>query len=294
MRNQRILRIGLLVSAWMLAPLSAECRIIDIQLSPSSGMDTFLSRGGDGTEYRANQNRGGEPVVVVGQTGNGGQFERTLIEFPLPALLPGEHVVAASLSLTAASVDPSHTIEILRLKQSWIEGTQIADVGSPDGATWQTFDSINPWPGISGFRTLDGGAFSSASAEIGDPLGSGVLSNAAIGTVSVFDLKPIKIQQWLDGSSPNDGMLIYSHDEQNGSSSQAIASRENTTGLAGPLLTITTVPEPTTFTLIGLGLMGIALYGWFSRREKSEPKLSSGDHASSRIPRSSHMRHTDR
>jgi hypothetical protein len=62
-------------------------RVVVIELDSAAGADTFVSRGGQGTESRAYNNHGGQTVFVIGMTGDGGQIERTLIRFDaLPSL----------------------------------------------------------------------------------------------------------------------------------------------------------------------------------------------------------------
>ena len=248
-------------------PCIAKADFFHIQPGPSDGYDTPLSRGGTGTEFRANNNGGTSDALSVGQIGDSGQVQRSLIQFPLPSIPSASHVVSARLGVTFTAPNPSSTVEIYRMKQSWIEGTRSPSGTFPDpadGATWQTFDSVNPWPGISGFRSLDGGGYSLASAEINDPLGSGLLDSSGAGALSWIDLNPAKIDEWLHGSFANNGLLMRSLNELSGSSSQVFASSDNLTAAWRPILEITTTPtpEPSSLALAAFGIAGLSAWRW--------------------------------
>jgi len=228
---------------------ASKKNVIRLQPGPVDGKDTSVSRGSpeSETELYANLNNGAGGEICVGQTGGRSRIpskgqDRVLIQFPLPSLGAGVSVVSARLGLTAVIAQPSSIIEMYRLKQSWVEGTRKASPLSlgADGATWQTYNGIYPWPGISGFRSLDGGGYSLASAEINDPIGTGLLDNSSIGALSWINLDPKKVQQWFDGSFANDGILIRSLDELIGNTEQCIASSDNGTTSWRPILEITT------------------------------------------------------
>lgn len=251
-----------------------QAGVILIQPDAAIGKDLFVTRGGTGgTEFRANHNHGSQDVMVVGQTGASGQYERSLVEFTQLQSMVSGSVQSARLGFTVVGGHSGLTsipVEIYRLKQSWGEGT-LNGTAPADGATWQTYDGINPWLGSSGFRSLDSGAFSLSSAEINDPIASGTLSrNPALpGTLNWFDLDPAKVQEWVDGGVANNGFLIRSTIETSGLSQLHIATSDHGTATYHPILEITTaaVPEPGTFGI--LLLIGVSGLVWRKNRKHS-------------------------
>jgi hypothetical protein len=242
----RLLFVVLSVSVFA----SCQADMIVLQPGAAVGKDLFVTRGGTGTEFRANNNHGAQDVMVVGQTGASGQYERSLVEFTELQTAVSGNVQSARLGLTVVGGHSGLTsipVEIYRLKQSWVEGTLIG-TSPADGATWQTFDGTNAWPGSSGFRSLDSGAFSLASAEIDAPIAVGTLNRnlSLAGTLNWFDLDVGKVQEWVDGGFANNGFLIRSTIETSGLSQLHIATSDHATSGFHPILELdmASVPEP--------------------------------------------------
>ncbi|MCA9262182.1 MAG: hypothetical protein KDA61_23350, partial [Planctomycetales bacterium] len=77
--------------------VSANGALIRLQPGNHRGKDTTVARGGEGTEYRAELNLGGNRSLSVGQPGDGGEYHRTLIAFEdLPRGLPARHEVSSA------------------------------------------------------------------------------------------------------------------------------------------------------------------------------------------------------
>lgn len=231
------------MTAALLSVSELNAGVITLQPGAVEGIDTYNSRGGDpDTTLRANHNNGAQAVMVVGQTGNSGQWERSLIKFSkLPTLLRGEFVRRARLGLTVVGAHAglqSIPVEIYRVSVPWTEGTGSGSE-SGDGATWQTFDGVTSWPGISGFRTSDGSGFSSLSAETSSPIASGTLFANVANQLNYLELNPSKVSDWLSGTTSNYGMLIRSPGETGGSSQLEIATSDHATSAFHPILEIT-------------------------------------------------------
>lgn len=233
---------------------------IFLQPGPSEGKDSHLALGGPGTEFRANNNFGSLATMSFG----GGQ--RSVIEFMgIPALLPGQSIISARLGLTIISgADTSAPIEIYRLLHHWVEGSKSDGTIPvvPDGVTWQTVDGSTDWPGISGFRTPDGAGYSLASAEINDPIGSGIVTLTSAPSVSWVNLNPSKIEEWMTGSLPNNGLLIRSLNEHIVPANVNAATSDHPTSTFRPILEIQLspeVPEPTSLVLFGLGVVWVVV-----------------------------------
>lgn len=237
---------------------SVRADIIILQPDGATGMDVFLGTGGPGTEFRANNNYGSSDGFVF-EAGGSSTFARAngLIQFNgLPSLAPGQTVTSARLGLTSLG-GTTGTVNLYRMTQSWVAGTknESSFPVTPDGATWQTYDGVNPWPGISGFRTADGGGFSAGSAETSVVLGTAVLITSPAPQLNYINLDPSLVQQWLTGEFTNNGLLIVAAE---GTGSLIFHSSDSVTAEYRPLLEITTsaVPEPSSFLLLTIPIIG--------------------------------------
>jgi len=209
--------------------------VIVIQPDAASGQDTFNSRGGTGTEDRATHNHGGQSEFVVGMTGNSGQIERTLIHFAnLPTLAANQELLGARLGLTPYAGVSAAPVEAYRMLQSWVEGSGAATPNA--GVSWQTYDGTNSWPGITGFRSLDGSGYHALSSVIATPMASGTLTN---GSRNWLFLDEDVVEDWMTGAVANYGLMLRSLNENSGSSSLNIRSSEYSVAADRPALELT-------------------------------------------------------
>ncbi len=266
--------VALFLVLVVVSPVQADI----ILISPDLGewQDTYSGRGGDpDTTYRAHQNNGSSPELNIGQSGTSGEYIRTLMEFTnLPSLAANESVTSAVLNVTTTS-NRGGGYEAFLMTQDWVEGTlfQAAtdDRSAPDGATWQTFDGVNPWPGISGFRSFDGFGFNSQTADLSAPIASGVLLGG-IGLRQDIAFDPTVVEGWMRGDITNHGFLLRGTSETSGNTILSFAGSDHLDASIRPTLTITTtaVPEPSSMMALGL-FVAFACLTRFGRHRKHLP-----------------------
>ena len=206
-------------------------RVIRLQPGAADGEDTFVSRGGNGPQNRADDNFGDQKELSIGQIGASGEVTRSLIRFSqLPTLEQGEHVLSAKLMLYSIGGHlglESLPIEIYRVKSSspWLE----------KGATWHRFDESTAWPGCDATRSMSCGGYSDEAVEL-ESFATGDLRSVAWNT---YDLAPAKVEQWLTGELPNNGVLIRSLQESSGNSQLFITSSDAPNSDRHPILELT-------------------------------------------------------
>ena len=214
--------------------------------------DATLLRGTQTNPKWGDQNLGGEPSLIVGQIGADGANQRALIRFELcnPPPARGDTIVQANLLVEGlpelaggATLGAQVPVDVYRVSQPWIEGTRTFIPGnvdnSPDGATWNTLDGVNPWPGSSAPNFLTGGGLNSTDSEFPELLGSGSIEP---GLVSTIPLDAAKVDEWLNVGADNFGLLIATADEASGATAVALAGLQCSLPCAKPTLDVTYVP----------------------------------------------------
>ena len=155
--------------------------------------------------------------------GNSTQFEvdgspnqHGLLRFGDLSLATGQTIVSAQLTLNITN--PGNDVTLVRLSETWDEST----------VTWNNFGDAN-----NGISTND---YTSATTTFGAPTGSVMIDVTA------------DIQAWAAGATNYGWGLLPT--SGNGVD---IRSSENGTVTLRPILTITTIPEPTSAILATLG-----------------------------------------
>jgi len=197
-----------------------------VQLSPSSGQDTHLN------SESPDRNYGAEQILRLFT----GKYQ-PLLRFDLSGLPAGTRVVpwfdtvsgalkpGATLSLyqlPGGSNSPA-SINVHLVTHSWVEGTQFGD--SPaSGATWNTYDGVNPWssPGV-GYAAV--------------PVATAVHSTS-LGWKD-WDVTDA-VAGWLSGVDPNQGLWIV--DAGDNIWNTSYASSEGSDATQRPKLTLNYLP----------------------------------------------------
>jgi hypothetical protein len=178
-----------------------------------------------------------------------GNAQNTIIQFDLSTIPEGSTINSATLSLSANSnLFPDGNLggasmDVYRVTRTWTEN-EVTWNSAETGTAW-----TNPggdYVGTTGVRD----ASPYASNETTLPNNYGVLALE-------WDITSL-VTEWLEGTSPNNGLLVRSFDGNH----LHFTSTEHPTG-PGPSITVdfTPVPEPIHIALLSsLALCGLAVY----------------------------------
>ncbi len=159
---------------------------VTVQLDNTNGGDVALD------SFFNDRNHGANYSYV---STNINQVGHQLIHFDLSDIPPNVSVLSAKLEVyqySASNVSADATIAVHRATQDWVEGTKQGG-GTPDGATWDTYDGVNPW------------------ATPGGDIDPQVIASAPVIDVNdVWIAWPVEklVQGWLSGTYPNQGLLL--------------------------------------------------------------------------------------
>ena len=169
---------------------AAITKTVTIELQPDdiNGKDTYISA----NAKDVSKNFGADKTIVIN---NDKDFNHALIQFDLSTLPAGTEIISASLSLYAENTGAGTPteVEVHRVTQSWNEGDQ-NNKPSITGATWNTYDAVNPW-------LAAGGDYN--PIPVANQLIDGNLKNVWL----QWDVTSLA-RDWLNGTVANDGMLL--------------------------------------------------------------------------------------
>ena len=136
----------------------------------------------------------------IGENNNAtDRVTRGLIKFDLSSIPSNATIISATLSLWTASdlSDNDRTLSVYRLKMPFDESQATWSVSST-GVSWQV-------PGAAGANDRE-------SVEVGSIQ---ILANESIGLQKQIALSPSKIQEWVNGAFPNNGLVVVVDTELN-------------------------------------------------------------------------------
>lgn len=241
-RKATLATIGLLSALQVLRPAQAATLI----LHPTA--DTTLQ------EAFPNNNLGDGTSFTAGGRRQGGRT-RALMLFDIAGNIPaGSTITSVSLTLSVVQVPSgglSSTYDLDRLTASWGEGSGSDHGGTTAGAGQATWNnrfgaSGSPW-------FTPGGDFSSTASA------SRLINSSGNFTFASTDGLIADVQAWLNSPATDFGWLLRSESESTATTIRRFGSRDS--GISAPSLTIsyTPIPEPATFSVLGLGLVAFVL-----------------------------------
>ena len=255
----------------VLVKCAAAAAVITSLASPASAAIITIGASRDATifENNVNNSNGAGPVVFAGTNGMDSP-RRGLIDFDIAGSIPlGATIESVELTLylgqVAGGADPTpRTIELHSLTADWGEGT--TGLGSPIAGSGQGF------PANAGDATWNERQFGSAAwGTPGGDFSAGASGTSLVGEVLNAPSQWLStaalvsdVQSWLDNPASNFGWALVNADEATARDFRAFFSREADDPALRPQLTVTytaattSVPEPGSLTLVGLGLMGAA------------------------------------
>ncbi len=202
-----------------------------LQPGPTSGYDTYLDNGS------SSRNFGGDTVLRLSNLDSPNATYQPLLKFDLSIFPAGSRVIpwydsgtgklqpGATLSLYTSSSGYLSTavVNAQLITRSWLAGTGTGG-SSPNGATWTTYDGVNPWPS-------PGVGYAPA------PVASTPYPNA-IGWVN-WDLTDAAAA-WLSGVYPNYGIWLVGSGAAVGNTAY-VSSNEASQTTRRPKLTLNTL-----------------------------------------------------
>lgn len=219
----------------------------------------------------ATSNIGASLPMWVGDYASGSLIRRTLIRFDLSALTAAGFNQAQSITLNlfpsslADTSSGGSTLEVYPIaaaNANWIEGGGNFTAAASGEPSWNLRSNPStPWAGSAGLGTA-------GTDYINSPLASAAWTtstplNAALGGGLTFAGTSAQltslVNTWLTGG--NAGLLLNSTFVGLGNRLLILHSADSASAEFRPELVITfsTVPEPSTLALLGLGVVGLAI-----------------------------------
>lgn len=210
----------------------------------------------------ADENVGQRTNLPFGASNNA----RILMRFNELNLLSGYQVQSAKLKVRLETTEAiARTINVYELLFSdWVEGTGVGVSGTPGaddrGVTYNRRNQTNHSP-------LTGPLWTTAGLGAGTDRGTTVLgtitipASTAVGTLLTIDFNSAGLtvfNNWVNGITTNSGIFMQTTVES--SNGMAFYSAQAASLTDRPLLELEiVVPEPSTFALLALGAVGLAV-----------------------------------
>jgi hypothetical protein len=176
-------------------------------LAPSE--DTYIDSNNSSTNF------GSSTGMTIDKSGGGAGNQRALLNFDLSSIPAGATINSATLTMEATNIDGPLNIDVYEVLENWSEAN----------ATWDERDTATSW-------TTAGGEFN-ATAEA-------TLNTSSTGQ-HTWDITAL-VQDWIDGTRVNNGILVGSPD----TGTNVTATYDSSEGSVSPLLQIDYTPLPGT------------------------------------------------
>ena len=229
--------------------LAAQAALASNTFTYQITTDTYL----DSLNLTRNYGLYGSDKVVINNTGS--SVCRTLFDLPtsLWSYPPGD-ILSATVSFDVWNDNAAgYNVSLPPLTRAFTVGTGTGTAAPADGATWLTYDGINPW-------TTAGGDFDSANSVVGTRGPVGVNPNDSNGRFFTFDITSLLANPTAEAELQNYGAMLSIDFGQalppNGQRFESFTSANSATYSAPylPSFEITVIPEPSSAILAIAGL----------------------------------------
>lgn len=188
---------------------------VTIQPDATAGIDTTLS------SYDPTYNYGAHTSLYVGENNAAaGAIYCTLVKFDLFSVPATFSSATFSIYATADLSSNARTFSVYPLTQAWTEGTGTG-AATADGATWNTYNGVNNWPGGAG-----------GGVDIGAAIGSRAFT--ATETLNEFKSFPLTVKTKAELGTL--GWMVKAATETD--DAYTFSSSDNATALNRPKLVI--------------------------------------------------------
>lgn len=182
--------------------------------------DTQIHSGGEAT-----YNYGVTTPLLV-DSDDGGDDVSALLRWDLSSIPVNSVIDSAYINLYIENVTVSPGYDMYAMTHSWVEGTGNGTATS-NGATWNTYDGTNSWPGGAGADSdRDTTVLANFTPTTNNATYSASLNNDGLAV----------LQNWVNGTTSNFGFMINEGSTTDG---MDFTSKNSTTVANRPTLTIT-------------------------------------------------------
>jgi len=198
---------------------------LTLQPGATAGKDTTI------VNDQPTLNYGASSLIASGEDNSVASINRTLAQFDLSEVPPDVIVSLATFTVTEDGIDRNDNeriFRVYRMLQAWTEGTGDG-AATADGATWLTYNGTDNW-------NTAGAAGEGTDREAADTGNTNVPNNLIEGDPISFALTPSKVEDWLDGTLTNNGVLVKADTEED--EKHIMHSSDSATSAKRPKLTL--------------------------------------------------------
>ncbi len=213
---RKIGAVQYLLTGVLLATLASA--VFPVMIDPDFGTssDTWIDLDGPTDNYSTSTE------LRIGEDNRNTDVDRGLVKSDISSIPPTATVVSATQKMFIGFsdlADNNGTLEAYRIKRAWVSAQ----------ATWNIFSTGNNW-GTAGCAntTTDRDVSNSGTVT--------VVNGSAVGTEFDIVLTVASMQEWVNGTMTNDGLLLKMSAESN--DSFRFASSKNATPSYRPVLTV--------------------------------------------------------
>ena len=218
---------GTLRDSSHLPQAAQSCTTVDFQQGTNGyagALDTYIRQNDPTFNYGVST-----PLLIDSDNPSGGLLDNSaLLYWAISSIPAGSTIQSASISVNVTNATVAPGYDLFEMAQAWVEGTQNGAAGT--GATWNTYDGTNAWPGGAG---AGGAGTGSRNTTV---LGSAVPTALGSYNFSLNASGLTVLQSWVNTPANNKGFMMWAGTTTDG---LGVDSKEATTVENRPKLTIT-------------------------------------------------------